>query len=679
MPTVSNIKSFTEQSFSATVHSTKKKSSRPKIFKRKCLTACALSVIFFTIAYYHFPLLYETNDDSAIQMILSGSLSGGEPEAHAIYINYALALLISTLFRFVSTVPWWTLTHILVLFISICLFNYTLLAVLEEVFSQARNDSVKKTAVLCLVAAAACLIIDFSIFLYPVLRLQFSLTPAVSAGCSIFSCVLLLDCLHVDESSKKITNVLRILLSVSAFTFRVESGLIGLIYLAMLVLLLVIYSKKKIVDYSVGKNTVAMFAVIAVLIAGLYIGDRIAYSTDEWKEFEETNTARSLFMDYPHPSFANTPEIYESVGWSEIDYQLVSNWCFMDERYSREAFETIRSLYNTNSNSGEINWIDDWLLRTSQFSSLVFAVYFTSSIGITLVTIAFMSKGAARRIVVLGGIIGLALITYLSFKGRFLFHAAFPVLFPMSMLSVACAVVQHEKYSRSAGCSEMQPRANFGLTDVAAAVGAMVFVISSIEQNGGFGRTLYLAVGVGTLILIAIRACNSRRCREASSEASKTALLAAYVTVLVCMLMLQGGALPSRLGYSDSSTARQIQANESFARGKAYVETENNTVFIVPTVEYSTTDPFVTHYPANMFAWGGWPYYTPWRQDAMSNGDHVLSLLDLLDNPNIMLMTQNRGLAMLTKSYLEEQAGEEVRISENKCDGLTTYSFELTE
>lgn len=641
---------------------------------RRCLTAVVSSVLFFVAAYSLFPVLFETNDDSAIQMILSGSLSGGEPEAHVIYVNYTLAFVISRLFALAPTVPWWAFAHVTILFISITLFNYTLVAIFERLLA-ARNKGVPSRP-FRLGMVGTCLLLDLVIFLYPVLRMQFSLTPAVASGCVIFSCVLLLDIFSIKRRAQTKLNAVRALLLVLAFAFRLESGLIGFMFFALLAALFAILGKGDASYKGAFKTLSLILGISTVAIFSLYVSDRVAYSTDAWKEFQETNYARSLYMDYPHPSYDENPGLYQAAGWSKVDYQLVSNWCFMDARYSRESFDKICAGSPTNYFNGELNWLDDWLLRTNQFESLVFSAYATVSIGVTLLTLAFMKQGAIRRTVALGGIATLALISYLSLRGRLIFHAAFPVLFPMSVLSATCMVIQQAGSFISPEPRGISRKLVLGPSDLLIGLVAVILMVASYIQNGGLGRVLYLFAGIGVLLVIVAKAEGRIR----SNKAINRARFVFYAGSMIALLALQGGVVTSRLGASDASTAQQLAANASFALGERAARANEDTVYIVPTVEYSTTDPRVTQYPSNMFAWGGWPYYTPWRQEAMreSTGEgKVLSLVDLLDNPTVELMTQNEANADLVAAYFEERIGEQIIVRSSTRNGVTIYTFSL--
>ncbi len=64
----------------------------------------ALGYVF--CVYQKAGICFETNDDRFLAEILSGVLSA-KPDAHAVFINYLLALPLSALYRLTAAVPWY--------------------------------------------------------------------------------------------------------------------------------------------------------------------------------------------------------------------------------------------------------------------------------------------------------------------------------------------------------------------------------------------------------------------------------------------------------------------------------------------------------------------------------------------------------------------------------------------
>ena len=50
-------------------------------------------------------IYFESNDDRLISEILSGTY-GGQPEAHTVYVNYLLSLLLASLYKITIHIPW---------------------------------------------------------------------------------------------------------------------------------------------------------------------------------------------------------------------------------------------------------------------------------------------------------------------------------------------------------------------------------------------------------------------------------------------------------------------------------------------------------------------------------------------------------------------------------------------
>ena len=86
------------------------------------------------------------------------------------------------------------------------------------------------------------------------------------------------------------------------------------------------------------------FFVVSVASTALLVGinayGRTAQNPEGFVAYDE---ARSSYMDYPHDSYQSNPALYEQAGWDETLAALTSNWFYMDERVTTEAFTTISS------------------------------------------------------------------------------------------------------------------------------------------------------------------------------------------------------------------------------------------------------------------------------------------------------------------------------------------------
>ncbi len=623
------------------------------IVTHKLLISVIAAVSFYFICFLAIPILFETNDDSAIQMILSGSLSNGNPEPHAVYINYYLGLLISNLFRLIPIIPWWTILHISVLAISITLFNRVLINYFLE---KATNRLHLKTTS----ANSACLVIliiaDLILFTYPVTRMQFTITPAVACGCAIFSLPFLWD----SNKRARFFGILcvHILLLVLAATMRIESGLIGISFYIAVLLSIVIFQKSA----SIRKLAFVLpFLISVVVIAGLYIGNKIEYNKAEWQQFEYTNTNRSLYMDYPHSSYEDEKDLYSKIGWSETLYRLVHNWCFMDQAFTGEAFSKICQENPSSLNATPYDWLFSWLKRESIFNSLISVGAFEIFLSTIFVSLYF-TKNPKIKFVILGiTLLSGALLSYLSLLGRFILRAMLSVIIPSGMAISAFIVIDRQLLNTKTLSSKIKAGIILiSIVEIVLSMLSVMFLIySAAVQNGGYGRILYLLTAIFPGLLI-IKSLSSFNKTTINIDGLNKMVGGAYIFLCIISALL----CVNRLQKMYPDTNSQLVSNQKYAAAVSAVDNYENLIFIVPTVEFSTTDPLITNMPENLFPWGGWPYYAPWRQEAMqsiTNDGELLSLMSLLKENNVVLMTSNPAAAKLVDEYLEEKTDEDIK------------------
>ena len=93
-------------------------------------------------------------------------------------------------------------------------------------------------------------------------------------------------------------------------------------------------------------------SVFLLLTASTEIDQMLKEQRDS-DEFRAYNSARVAYMDYPHVSYKENPEVYENYGWDENLASLVNSWCFLDERVTAEAFYNIASAESVNGATNE--------------------------------------------------------------------------------------------------------------------------------------------------------------------------------------------------------------------------------------------------------------------------------------------------------------------------------------
>jgi hypothetical protein len=285
--------------------------------------AAALALIAFaalttTITFYD-------NDDLNIAWALAGYRGGTPSFAHP-FVNCITAWIVSGLYTLMPRLPWWLLFQFFAVAIGMC-----------AVFASALKIGYRSNAPLLLVLA---LIVAFGagLYFYGVVLVTFTLSSAV-IGAGAAALVLAAD---ADDTKKtqRIYLILAAVLLAGSLLVRNSSGLAAACFVGGA------FVYRAVKAGIAGRFTfmkralrfLAAAAAVTIALAGINALGRSVQNPDGFVEYD---AARASFMDYPHDSYGENPELYESVDWDHPLYQLVSSWFYLDERVTTEAFQTV--------------------------------------------------------------------------------------------------------------------------------------------------------------------------------------------------------------------------------------------------------------------------------------------------------------------------------------------------
>ena len=292
----------------------------------KILDNPIFSILFVTlmmlVLLVKIPIEFETNDDVTILMSLAGYMTG-EPQPFGFFIGYPLGYIISSLYRINQNLPWYTIFALFSIWLS--------LIVIVRCFCKIAKKSIGKILMYCLF-----FMIFLSFILYSVVRLQFTTTGAV-CGASVII-LLLADNDTMSLLERVINTMLMCILFFICFNFRFPVG-----YICLAIIIFVCAYRWVNKDISKKKIILNLFFVIAIFTASFISNDIYNNKTDGILDFLEYNKQRTLFFDYPHLSYDQAKDVYESVGWDKNLYDMVEKYFFMDKNYNIEALETINN------------------------------------------------------------------------------------------------------------------------------------------------------------------------------------------------------------------------------------------------------------------------------------------------------------------------------------------------
>lgn len=300
--------------------------SRPCV---RALLALALSLALLLAACLIETPTYYENDDSNIAFALAGYRSG-EPYPTHPFINCILGFAVSGLYRLIPAVPWWTVCQLVAILLS-----------MTAVCASALKLAYRRRAPMLSVLAGFCVWYAGLMF-YATALLTFTLTSA-AAGTAAMALVLSDE---ADDAPRLRAgrDVLSCLFLALSFLFRNSGGISmlcfyagALVFRLFRALAIKTPGKRKVL-LRTGALGVSALALSALLIAVNAYGLR-ACNEEGFTEFDHY---RSMFLDYPHDTYAENPALYASVGWDETLYSMMDKWYFMDGRINAD---TLRAIY----------------------------------------------------------------------------------------------------------------------------------------------------------------------------------------------------------------------------------------------------------------------------------------------------------------------------------------------
>ncbi len=283
----------------------------------------ALALIAFAAATR--TITFFDNDDLNVAWALAGYRSGTPSFSHP-FINCVMAALVSGLYTVFPRLPWWLLVQLFAVFLGMAAVFASLLK------TGCRND-VPLPLVLALIVAFGA-----GLYFYGIVLVTFTLSSAV-IGAGAAALVLAADESDPRKTQRRYLSLAVVLLAGSLLV-RNSSGIAAACFVLGALVYRAVEAAKR--GERSAKKRMLQFLVAAVAAVVVLAGvNAIGRSVQNPEGFVAYDEARASFMDYPHDSYDENPELYESVGWDKALYSLVSSWFYMDERVTTDAFNTV--------------------------------------------------------------------------------------------------------------------------------------------------------------------------------------------------------------------------------------------------------------------------------------------------------------------------------------------------
>ncbi len=288
------------------------------------IAALLLTVAAFAVIRVRFGFVLEANDDATLRSILSGQMTG-RPEAHTIYMGYALSLILSSLYRWKGDVDWFSAFLILLQFASV----YELLRTGIRTGLRAGKGKLLHAA---LGALPGVLILVSAFPHFTVLQYTFAAGMAASAAAVL---------MYASESGGDRTA--GAFLWALAYSLRKNMGLMLLPFVLLGAALQWVGTfrasgwhlfREESTDGQIRRSLTPAFlcclekwGFLFLLLAFLSTAHRIGYGSEDWEKAMEACDLRTQLYDYSAiVPYEQAEEDYRAIGLDAAEVGLFESY-----------------------------------------------------------------------------------------------------------------------------------------------------------------------------------------------------------------------------------------------------------------------------------------------------------------------------------------------------------------
>ncbi|OUQ28447.1 hypothetical protein [Massilimicrobiota sp. An134] len=405
--------------------------------KGQWLLSFSITFIFFTFVILTKELIFSTNDDSRILYALAGYATGiTNPEQP--FINYFLGCFISFLYELNGKIPWYGLFHVVSLFFSIVV-----------IFKCYYKLIYKKGCNYSFFPIFVHITLLFSIFLYPLVALQFTTTSAI-IGTSAISVILVLE-KDDDKFTHTISYIYCFIALLISFMIRSLSWYCVMLFFGFACLYKMYYNfvfDKKLLN----KKNISIFVLGVLTVISCFslkfISVNIKNDNDIAQAYNSYNDYRVKYMDYKqHDSYEENKALYNSVNWTENTYSATLCLLYFDKDINEYSLKRITDEYSVNTKETINDAIE---LSESLICENTYAqVSIILTIGL-IFSIIFLSKNNVDKIfIVFLEIVTLTLFVILAIRGRLPLRSFISLIVPnFFLLLMFFARLQNKNFAK---------------------------------------------------------------------------------------------------------------------------------------------------------------------------------------------------------------------------------------
>lgn len=269
--------------------------------------AAILTIVTAIVISLMFGYGFSTNDDAMLRNIVNGNYTG-TPDAHLIYIMYPLGFILKCLYELTAEVFWYDLFMTGMHYV--CWFM--IMVRLGNLFQKKVDKIISVT-----LGLLGLIVIDLS---YLVMH-QYTILAALLVSVAIF---WLITSNHTKGSVYWFEMAIVLVFLILSLWVRKQ-----VFYLAMPPVCLAFALKAYLAHKDNGEKKVMMnklvfIVILSVLVLGSLGVEKVAYSSEEWKDFLAYNDARTTIYDYYGiPAYSLHEGTYTDLGLDAGDWLAI--------------------------------------------------------------------------------------------------------------------------------------------------------------------------------------------------------------------------------------------------------------------------------------------------------------------------------------------------------------------
>ena len=279
------------------------------------LTLMVIVIVSFMGDFY-----FDLNDDVLMKDILSGAYTG-VPAGHNIQMLYPISAFIALIYRANRGLDWYGIFLCALQFLCVFIMTSRAASMFEDRIAQ--------------------IITALSVFLFMLgtigshfVFVQYTFTVGFMSATAAFL-------IMTHEGTGKRDHVLAVVLIVLAYLIRSEMLLLTLPIVGVAIFVKWLIQRSNLIEdcktgipvskYGEKKVLFRKYLVLCIFIGLGIIVSQVAhiaaYSSPEWKQFDNLFNARTELYDFQYiPDYAQNKEFFDSIGLSEAEQQLLVNY-----------------------------------------------------------------------------------------------------------------------------------------------------------------------------------------------------------------------------------------------------------------------------------------------------------------------------------------------------------------